>query len=76
MARRSRISQGGVLAELSSRVTSPSNRRNGGNTIRVGAGGVSRNSHQMAGRANRPSNAQGAANANAPMLNILAISSR
>ena len=47
--RRSSSSHSGVRAGVSSLSFSPSSSRSGGNTTRLGAGGVTRSSHQIAG---------------------------
>ncbi len=67
---RSRISHSGVRAGVSSRGISPSSSRIAGKTMRRGAGGVTRNSHQMIGSAASATSSQGEAKAREPSASI------
>ena len=59
-AKRRISSQGGVLAELSSRVRKANSRRTGGKRMVVGTGGVSLSNHQITGNTASARRAQGA----------------
>src|ERR1700751_503698 len=63
---RSRISHNGVRAGVSSRGTSPSSSRIAGKAMRRGAGGVTRNSHQMIGSAANATSSHGETKAREP----------
>src|SRR6516164_5883696 len=67
---RSRISQNGVLAGVSSRGTKPSSRRIGGKAMRRGAGGVTRSNHQMIGSPPNPNSSHGETKAREPSASI------
>src|SRR5215468_5667540 len=67
---RSRISHIGVLAGVSSRGTSPSSSRIAGKGIRRGAGGVTRNSHQMIGSPANATSSHGETKARDPSASI------
>jgi hypothetical protein len=67
---RNRISHHGVRAGVSSRGRSPSNIAMAGKAMRRGAGGVTRNSHQITGSAASAANSQGAAKAREPSESI------
>jgi hypothetical protein len=66
---RSRISHSGVRAGVTSRGTNPNSSRIAGNTIRRGAGGVTRNSHQITGSPAKAKSSQGDPNASEPNVN-------
>ena len=66
MERRSSNNHQGVWAGVSVSGLSSSSSLIAGKRTRLGAGGVTRSSHQMIGRESRPSSAQGAAKANGP----------
>jgi len=59
-SRRSSSSHQGVLAGVSSSLIRPASSRSGGNICGLGAGGVTRNSSKITGKAARPSNSHGA----------------
>jgi len=63
MTVRKRISHQGVRAGVSSRGVSPSSSRIAGKAMRRGAGGVTRNSHQITGSAASAASSQGDAKA-------------
>ena len=67
---RSRISHKGVRAGVSSRGTSPSSSRIAGKAMRRGAGGVTRNSHQMIGSAANATSSHGETKAREPSASI------
>ncbi len=69
---RSRISHHGVRAGVSSRGVSPSSSRIAGKAMRRGAGGVTRNSHQITGSAASAANSHGEAKASEPSASIRA----
>ena len=73
---RSAVSHQGLCAGVSSVDFRSFNSRVGGNTTCCGVGGVSRNSHQIAGRAARPSSIQGCRKPMAPRLIMIATSPR
>ena len=60
-ARRSRVSHHGVRDGVSSLGLMSNNSRVGGNSIRLGRGGITRSSHHNTGRLNRPSSSSGCA---------------
>ncbi len=68
---RSRISHHGVRDGVSSRGASPSNSRIAGKSMRRGAGGVTRSSHQMIGNPASASSSQGEAKAREPNASIV-----
>ncbi len=67
---RSRISHRGVRAGVSSRGTSPSSSRIAGKAMRRGAGGVTRNNHQMIGSAANATSSHGETKARGPSASI------
>jgi len=67
---RSTISHHGVRAGVSSRGVRPSNSRIAGNAMRRGAGGVTRNSHQITGNAASAARSHGEAKASEPSASI------
>ncbi len=69
---RSRISHHGVRAGVSSRGVRPSSSRIAGKGIRRGAGGVTRNSHQITGSAASATRTQGEAKASEPSASMRA----
>ena len=58
-ARRNRVSHHGVRDGVSSFGLMSNNSRVGGNSIRLGRGGITRSSHHSTGRLNRPSSSSG-----------------
>ncbi len=58
-ASRSRVSHHGVRDGVSSLGLMSNNSRVGGNSIRLGRGGMTRSSHHNTGRLNRPSSSSG-----------------
>ena len=67
---RNRISHHGVRAGVSSRGVRPNSSRIAGKTMRRGAGGVTRNSHQITGNAASAASSQGDAKASEPSASI------
>ena len=65
-ASRRAISQGGVLAGVSSVPNSPNNSHTGGKRTSLGAGGMAFRSHQMSGRTTSAASTHGAAKTRLP----------